>query len=56
VAIIYISHRLDEIFALADRVTVLRDGQWVATQKVEDITEAELIRRKHQAEGQRACR
>ena len=32
-AIIYISHRLDEIFALADRVTVLRDGQWVATQK-----------------------
>ena len=43
-AIIYISHRLDEIFALADRVTVLRDGQWVATQKVEDITEAELIR------------
>ena len=43
-AIIYISHRLDEIFALADRVTVLRDGQWVATQKATDITEAELIR------------
>ena len=43
-AIIYISHRLDEIFALADRVTVLRDGQWVATQKVQDTTEAELIR------------
>jgi rhamnose transport system ATP-binding protein len=43
-AIIYISHRLDEIFALADRVTVLRDGQWVATQKVRDTTEAELIR------------
>ena len=44
VAIIYISHRLDEIFALADRVTVLRDGQWVATQKASEITEAELIR------------
>ncbi len=43
-AIIYISHRLDEIFALADRVTVLRDGQWVATQRASDITEAELIR------------
>jgi ABC-type sugar transport system ATPase subunit len=43
-AIIYISHRLDEIFALADRVTVLRDGQWVATQDATDITEAELIR------------
>jgi rhamnose transport system ATP-binding protein len=44
VAIIYISHRLDEIFALADRVTVLRDGQWVATQQASEITEAELIR------------
>ena len=43
-AIIYISHRLDEIFTLADRVTVLRDGQWVATQNTVEITEAELIR------------
>ena len=29
VSIIYISHRLDEIFRLSDRVTVLRDGQYV---------------------------
>lgn len=31
VSIIYISHRLDEIFRLSDRVTVLRDGQYVIT-------------------------
>ena len=34
VGIIYISHRLDEIFALADRVTVLRDGESVGTRSV----------------------
>ena len=50
VGIIYISHRLEEIFALADRVTVLRDGESVGTFPVRDsrnqpaLTEAELIR------------
>lgn len=44
VGVIYISHRLEEIFALADRVTVLRDGQSVGTNPVADITEASLIR------------
>jgi len=44
VGIIYISHRLEEIFALADRVTVLRDGQTVGTSPVGDINEAGLIR------------
>ena len=44
VAIIYISHRLEEIFALSSRVTVLRDGQWVATQPTGAINEGELIR------------
>jgi len=44
VGIIYISHRLEEIFALADRVTVLRDGQSVGTSVVGDINEATLIR------------
>src|SRR6185503_8697087 len=34
VGIIYISHRLDEIFAFADRVTVLRDGESVGTRVV----------------------
>lgn len=41
--IIYISHRLDEIFALADRVTVLRDGASVATRAVRDVGETSLI-------------
>jgi rhamnose transport system ATP-binding protein len=44
VGVIYISHRLEEIFALADRVTVLRDGESVGTNKVDDINEASLIK------------
>jgi rhamnose transport system ATP-binding protein len=44
VGVIYISHRLEEIFALADRVTVLRDGESVGTNRVDDITESQLIR------------
>lgn len=41
--IIYISHRLNEIFELADRVTILKDGQTVATKDVIDTNEAELV-------------
>jgi rhamnose transport system ATP-binding protein len=44
VGVIYISHRLEEIFMLADRVTVLRDGQSVGTNPVDRLTEAALIR------------
>lgn len=44
VTMIYISHKFDEIFALADRITVLRDGQHVATVSAEGTTEAEIIR------------
>ncbi len=44
VGVIYISHRLEEIFALADRVTVLRDGESVGTHPVSSINEAGLIR------------
>ena len=44
VGVIYISHRLEEIFELADRVTVLRDGESVGTGDVEDMTEASLIK------------
>jgi rhamnose transport system ATP-binding protein len=44
VGIIYISHRLEEIFALADRVTVLRDGESVGTNPVDAMSEAALIK------------
>ena len=43
VGIIYISHKLVEVFELADRVTVLRDGQYIATKNVKDTNERELI-------------
>jgi rhamnose transport system ATP-binding protein len=44
VGIIYISHRLEEIDALADRVSVLRDGELVATRAMKECPRAELIR------------
>ena len=43
VGIIYISHRLDEVFELADRVTVLRDGGYVGTKPVIGTTKDDLI-------------
>ena len=42
--IIYISHRLNEIFELADRVTVLKDGQTMATKDVAETNEDEIVR------------
>ena len=44
VAILFISHRFEEIFDLADRVTVLRDGAYVGTRPVGEVTRDELIR------------
>jgi ribose transport system ATP-binding protein len=44
VTIIYISHRLDEIFRLSDRVTILRDGQYVTTLKTNDTSKDELVK------------
>ena len=44
VAIIYISHRLDEIFQIADRVTVLKDGRWMHTSDVAEVSKPQLIR------------
>ena len=43
-AIIFISHRLEELFEIGDRVTVLRDGSYVGTRLMKDITRDDLIR------------
>jgi rhamnose transport system ATP-binding protein len=43
VGIVYISHRLDELFEIADRVTVLRDGAYVGRRQVADTNSAELV-------------
>jgi rhamnose transport system ATP-binding protein len=43
VGIIYISHRLEEIAAIADRITVLRDGETIATRAAADVSRADLI-------------
>ena len=41
--IVYISHRLEEVFAVSDRITVLRDGETVATRATAEIDRTELI-------------
>src|SRR5581483_3188459 len=43
VAVIYVSHKMDEIFRLATRVTVLRDGRRVATEAIENLDEPKLV-------------
>jgi len=45
IGIIYISHRLDEIFTIADRVSILRDGRNVDERPIDRITRGELIER-----------
>ena len=42
--IIYISHKMDEILRISDDVTVMRDGQWVATRQAKDLTMNEIIK------------
>lgn len=44
VAIIYISHKLDEIYEIGDRITVLRDGEYIATKTVKELPRDELVR------------
>ncbi|MGI6007885.1 MAG: sugar ABC transporter ATP-binding protein [Ruminococcus sp.] len=43
ITIIYISHKLDEIFELCDRVTIMRDGHVIDTQNIEDMNRADMI-------------
>ena len=56
VGMVYISHRMEEIWQLADRITVLKDGRWQATRPASELTPNELIRLMvgrdlHQIEG-----
>ncbi len=43
ISMMYISHRMEEIFEIADRVTVIRDGSFVRTAAIGEVTEKELI-------------
>lgn len=43
VTILFISHRLDEIFRIADRVTIMRDGKIISTSDIDQITRSEMI-------------
>ena len=42
-SVIYISHKMDEIFEICDEITVLRDGEYIDTKKIQNITEDSLI-------------
>ncbi len=43
IGIVYISHRMEEIFEICDRVTVIRDGQYISTKQVKDTSKDELV-------------
>lgn len=43
VAIVYVSHKLEEIFRLCDRVTVFRDGEYIGTRDIGDLDEKKLV-------------
>jgi rhamnose transport system ATP-binding protein len=44
-AVLFISHRFDEVFALCQRITVMRDGAWVSTDQIGDVTVDQVVRR-----------
>ena len=44
VAVVYISHKMDEILRISNDVTVMRDGQWIATKSAKELTKEEIIR------------
>ena len=44
IGMIYISHRMDEIKKVSDRVTVMRDGEYIGTVKTEEVTDEEIVK------------
>ncbi len=44
VSIVYISHRMEEIFALCDRITILRDGAYVGTKRISDTSMNDVVK------------
>src|SRR5690349_2654186 len=44
-AVLFISHRFDEVFELCQRITVMRDGRWVSTDPADTLTVDQLVRR-----------
>ena len=43
VTIIYISHRMEEVFEISDRVSILRDGKYIGTSRIGEVSTQELI-------------
>ncbi len=43
IGIVYISHKMEEITEICDEITILRDGKWVTTEKVKDLTTDQII-------------
>ena len=44
VAVLFITHRLEELFAIADRISVFRDGRHISTRPAAEVTEESLVR------------
>ena len=57
VCIVYISHRMEEVFALSDRITVFRNGKYIDTVDAKDVTEKDLIKMMigHELNGAKNC-
>ena len=49
VALVYISHKMEEILRISDEVTIMRDGKWVATEHARDLTTDSLLKQTYPA-------